>query len=266
MAAPTPYLDLLLKLVLRVFANGTQIASVGGGATGLNFNAPLNSTNNAATQNVDVTLNTSTGALSFNDVTLPPEVAPGSPASGWIIYVDSADNKLKAKDLNGNVATMATTIRTPGTIKTLNASNTTANVPIFGITGTVRITKLYGIVTTTIGTNHTASQFRINDQTAQTNLTSAASGALSAAPVGSFVAKTGLAANATAVGSNAIGLTSDSPTAGTTFFCEFIVIKKSTAATNIEYRYTTTDTPTSGAIQFWLDWEPVSADGAVVAL
>lgn len=56
MADGTPYLDALLKLVLRVFSNGTYQTSVGGGSTGINVQAPLTSTPNPTTQNVDIGL------------------------------------------------------------------------------------------------------------------------------------------------------------------------------------------------------------------
>lgn len=56
MSSPSPYLDGLLKLVLRVFSGGSYVASVGGGTTGLNVNAPLAAVPNPTTGNVDVGL------------------------------------------------------------------------------------------------------------------------------------------------------------------------------------------------------------------
>jgi hypothetical protein len=47
---------------------------------------------------------------------------------------------------------------------------------------------------------------------------------------------------------------------------EFAIVKKATAATNIEYHYFTTDAPTTGAMQFFVEWQGRSADAAVAAL
>lgn len=149
--------------------------------------------------------------------------------------------------------------------KTTNANNTTANVPLFRITGTVECKALYGVVTTTMGANHTASLFRLNDQTAQVAITAAASTALSAAATGTFIAKLGLAAAVTSVSTSAAGRILEPTTLQTLEFSEFVVVKKNGANTDIEYQYATTDAPTSGAIQFFLEWIPRSADAQVTA-
>lgn len=153
------------------------------------------------------------------------------------------------------------------TTKTTNANNTTANVPIFRITGTVEVKGLYAIVTTVLGANHTGSFFRLNDQTAQTNITqSVAPTALSAAAVGTFIGKTALSATIATVQTPAAGRFYESATAGIPLLAGFFVTKKTAANTDIEYTYSTTDAPTSGAIQFFLEWIPRSADAAVTSL
>jgi hypothetical protein len=153
------------------------------------------------------------------------------------------------------------------TSTTLNASNTTANVPIFRITGTVEVRGLYGIVTTTIGTNHTGGYFRLNDQTSQTNITqSVAPTALSNAAVGTIILKSALAATVANVQTSAAGRFYESATAGIPLLSEFFITKKNGANTDIEYSYATTQTPTTGAIQFFLEWVGRSADAAVTAL
>jgi hypothetical protein len=61
-------------------------------------------------------INLTTGAAAFvGAVThtlgtnLPPQTAPASPASGWVLYTDSGDsNKLKAKASTGTVVTLGT--------------------------------------------------------------------------------------------------------------------------------------------------------------
>ncbi len=151
--------------------------------------------------------------------------------------------------------------------KTLVANNTSANVPIFRTTGTVRYLALYGVVTTVIGANHTGAYFRMNDQTAQADITLSTVGVtLSAFGVGSVIAKTALAATLATVKSVAAGRFYESATAGIPLLSEFYITKKTAANTDIEYCYATTDAPTSGVIQFFVNWLPISADGNVTAL
>lgn len=150
--------------------------------------------------------------------------------------------------------------------KTLSANNTTANIPVFGITGTVNVVSLYGVVTTDLGANNTAAYWRLNDQTAQVNITLNTGTTLSAIKAGSAIVKKGLAAAALVKLDNAAGVVSEPTTLETAYFSPFVVTKKTAAATNIEFVYTTTDTPTSGVIQFFCVWLPISADASVTAL
>lgn len=152
------------------------------------------------------------------------------------------------------------------TSQTLVGNNTTVAVPLFGIIGTVNVVSLYGVVTTDIGVNNTAAYWRLNDQAAQVNITLNTGTTLSAVKAGSTIVKKGLAAAALVLLDNAAGRVSEPTTLETTFFSPFVAMKKTAAATNIEFVYTTTDTPTSGVIQFFAVWLPVSADGAVTAL
>lgn len=148
--------------------------------------------------------------------------------------------------------------------QTLSGNNTTVNTPIFRITGTVEVIKLYAVVTTTIGANHTGGLYRLNDQTAQVAIT--ASGAtLSGLAVGTTVLKKGLAAAALTLLDNAAGRVSEPTTLETMTYSPFVVMKKTAANTDIEYQYATTDAPTSGVLQHFLVWLPNSSDAAVVA-
>lgn len=120
------------------------------------------------------------------------------------------------------------------------------------------------MVTTVIGANHTAGIYRLNDQTAQVAIT--ASGAtLSGLAAGTTILKKGLAAAALTLLDNAAGRVSEPTTLETFVFSPFVVMKKTAANTDIEYGYATTDTPTSGALQHFLVWLPISQDAAVVA-
>lgn len=153
------------------------------------------------------------------------------------------------------------------TSKTFVANNTTAAVPIFGIVGDVRVLRLWGVVTTVIGSNHTGGYFRLNDQTAQINITLNTGGAtLSSLPVGTTITRSALAASIATVKSSAVGALAEPTGEGGLITSEFLAVKKATAATNIEYVYTTTNTPTTGAVQFFCEWQPRSIDGLVTAL
>lgn len=146
----------------------------------------------------------------------------------------------------------------------LSGNNTTVNTPIFRITGTVQCIALYGVVTTVIGANHTAGLYRLNDQTAQVAIT--ASGAtLSGLAAGTAIVKKGVAATALTLLDNAAGRVSEPTTLETSYFSPFVVMKKTGANTDIEYGYATTDAPTSGVIQHFLIWLPISQDAAVTA-
>lgn len=148
---------------------------------------------------------------------------------------------------------------------TLSANNTTASAALFTITGSVEVRALYGVVTTALGANHTAAHWRLNDQTAQPAISLATGTALSAAPVGSRIDRRSLVSVALTLSSSAAGAVTD-PVAATapSYFMPFALTKKSGALTQVEYRYTTTDAPTSGAIKFSMRWIPLSDDADVV--
>ncbi len=150
---------------------------------------------------------------------------------------------------------------------TTNANNTTANGSLFSITGVVRINKLYGVVTTVLGSNQTGGYFNLYDQTTRVNLTLNTVGVtLSSFAAGSYVGKHALAATLATIQSNAAGAVLEPATAQGQVASEFYVVKKTAAVTEIDWTYTTSNAPTSGVIQFFCEWEPLSADGNVVAL
>lgn len=149
---------------------------------------------------------------------------------------------------------------------TFTGSNATVAVPIFRLTGTVEVLGIYGVVTTDIGVNHTAAYWRLNDQTAQVNITLNTGTTLSAMKVGSTIVKKGLAGAALTLLDNAAGRVSEPTTLETMYFSPFTAMKKTGATTDIEYVYTTTDTPTTGAIQFFVLWYPLSQDGRLTPI
>lgn len=146
------------------------------------------------------------------------------------------------------------------------SGNNTAGIatPLFRVTGSILVIGLWGTVTTDLGANNTAAYWRLNDQTAQPAITLATGTALSAAKAGSVIAKIGLAAAALTLINNSAGRVNEPTTLETLFFSPFSVVQKTGGVnTDIEFVYSTTDAPTSGAIQHFISWIPVSADGNV---
>lgn len=148
---------------------------------------------------------------------------------------------------------------------TFTGNNTTVATPLFHIAGTVEVFALWGVVTTVLGANHTAAAWRLNDQTAQANITLNTGVDISGVAAGSVIVKKGLAAAAAVLINNSAGRVTEPTTLETLYFSPFVVTKKTAATTDIEYVYATTDTPTSGVIQFFIQWIPISADGRVTA-
>lgn len=150
--------------------------------------------------------------------------------------------------------------------KSLTASNETLAVPVFRITGSVEVRSLFAVVTTVVGANHTAAYFRLNDQTAQSDITLSTGTTISSAAVGSILVKKGLAAAALTLLTSAQERVSEPTTLETAYFSPFIVVAKPAANTDIEYVYSTTTQPTTGAIQFFLRWLPLSAGSGVATI
>lgn len=149
-------------------------------------------------------------------------------------------------------------------VQTLTGNNATVVTALFRVTGSIEIRGLWGVVTTDLGANNTAAYYRLNDQTAQVNITLNTGVTLSAVKAGSTIVKNGLAAAAAVLINNSAGRVNEPTTLETTFFSPFTVVKKTAANTDIEFVYSTTDTPTSGVIQHFIRWLPLSADANVV--
>lgn len=150
--------------------------------------------------------------------------------------------------------------------KTLAGNNTTVNVPVFTLSGVLEIRGLWAVVTTTLGSNLTATYFRLNDQTNQSNITLNTGTTISSAAAGSILVKKDLASAALTLLSASQERISEPTTLETTFFSPFVAVSLPSATTNIEFTYTTTNTPTSGVIQFFLRWLPISSAANVVTV
>lgn len=151
--------------------------------------------------------------------------------------------------------------------KTLNANNASGTaVPIFHITGNVMVTALYGVVTTALGANNTAAYWRLNDQTTQSNITLNTGTTLSAAAAGAIIVKKGLAAAALTLLDAAQGRVSEPTTLETLYFSPFVAQQKTgSIQTDIEFVYSTTDTPTSGVITFYVQYLPLGQGAKITA-
>lgn len=146
---------------------------------------------------------------------------------------------------------------------TTDASNETKVEPLFRVSGSIIVEKLYGVVTTALGSNQTAAYWRLNDQTAQSNISLNTGTTMSSAAVGAVLTRSGLAGAALTKLDSDQGRVSDPTTLQTKNFTPFMVVAKNGANTDIEYVYSTTSTPTSGKISFFCVWQPVSQAASV---
>jgi hypothetical protein len=150
---------------------------------------------------------------------------------------------------------------------TFVGSGATVVVNLFTVTGAVMVTRLWGVVTTTFGANHTAAHFRVNDQTATDQVITAAAGTtLNAIKKGALILKDGLAAAAVTYKSADAASLLEPTTLQTNMFSPFMVVQKTGGVkTEIEYVYTTSDTPTSGAMRFYVSYYPLSESSVIAA-
>ena len=143
---------------------------------------------------------------------------------------------------------------------TLTASNTTASAVLFKVTGSVQVLALWGVVTTELSSNITATHWRLDDQTAQVAISLATGTTLSSFTVGSSIVRRSLVSVAL-VGTNANAGAVIDPVAATApgFFMPFVVTQKTAnVLTTIDFRYTTNNTPATGAIDFYVGWVPLT--------
>lgn len=139
----------------------------------------------------------------------------------------------------------------------LVGNNTTVAVPIFTVTGAIEVTALYGVISTTLGANNTAAYWRFNDGSTQNNITLNTGTVLSGAVAGGVIAKKALVATALSL-ITAASAKVDESSANLPFFQPFVLQANPAATSNIEFVYSTTDTPTSGAITFYIRWAPLA--------
>lgn len=142
--------------------------------------------------------------------------------------------------------------------QTFTGNNTTVAVPLFTITGAVEVTALYGVITTALGSNFTTAFWRMNDGSTQNDITASSGTTLSSGAVGGVIAKKALVATALTFVTAASAKVDESATANTPFFQNFVIQSNPAATSNVEFVYSTTNTPTSGAITFYIRWAPLA--------
>jgi len=144
---------------------------------------------------------------------------------------------------------------------------TTVAVPLFHVTGLVEVLKLGGGVTTALE-DHTDAHFRINDQSATDQVLSKSTTLdISDISVGAAIYKNGLAAAVLKYMTSDAGSISEPAVADEKSFSPVIINQITTDAdTDIEYVYTTSDSPTTGAMSFYVGFLPLSEDGNIEAV
>lgn len=166
---------------------------------------------------------------------------------------NSGQPKMADASAYPNVATWALTL--------VGNNNTTRNL-LWTVTGIVEIGVLFGVVTTQFSSNVTASWFSLYDATSDNAITSNTGVAMSSFNVNSRITMNVSAVSSLADAQN--GTTNPVAVdfgAGIGFPGRCQVQKKTGATTRLAWLYTTTNTPSSGAITFYAHWRPVSKDG-----
>lgn len=145
---------------------------------------------------------------------------------------------------------------------TFTGDGETVATPIFTITGTIELLKIWGIVLVALE-NHTNAHLRVNDQTASDQVLSETTTLdLSDISVGAGIIKNGLAAAVLSYRSADAATILEPAVADEKSFSPVIITQKTGGIqTDIEYVYTTTDSPTTGSIQFFAGYLPLSANG-----
>lgn len=149
---------------------------------------------------------------------------------------------------------------------TLTGDSDTVAVPIFTVTGSVLVLAIWGNITTTLGSNNTAAYWRLNDSSNQSDITLNTGTTLSSAAAGSILVKKGLATAALTLLSNSQERVSEPTTLETLYFSPFVAVAKAATTTNIEFVYTTSNSPTSGVINFYVQYLPLGSGSKITTV
>lgn len=148
---------------------------------------------------------------------------------------------------------------------TLSANATSANVNVFQITGSIKVSSLHGeILTATTLTNCTSVYFDLWDGTTSVPITKTTGAAMSGYGVGSFFIKDSDVATALSILNNNQGRIKEAAT-GTRVNTEFIVTQKISTNTYIRFNYTTTDAPINATVKVDCTWSDIDS-GTITAV
>jgi len=150
---------------------------------------------------------------------------------------------------------------------TFTGDSATVATPIFTITGVIELLKIWGVALVDFGTNHTDAHLRINDQTAtDVVLSKTTTLDLSAISAGATIIKNGLAAATLSYKTADAASALEPAVADEKNWTPAIIVQKTGGIqTDIEYVYTTSDSPTSGSMQFFAGWLPLSVGASLTA-
>jgi surface antigen len=249
--ANSPYLDSLFQLT--AFQNGVKV----GTSAQINSDGTISITYNDVTKRFDIS---ATGSLVSFDAVKSALAAADSAVDfngQELTGIAGPTSSTSAVSLGYLESLMGTTVTKS---ITLSANNTTATVDLFTVTGVgIIITKLVGVVTTQIGSNHTGSQLVAYDGSTTVDVSSTGASPLSGAQVGALVA--GVSTSSPIAIVDRANVSASDSTPDVPYITLFTA---ASGTTKIQYKYTTTNTPTSGAITWYLTYTPI-ANGAAGA-
>lgn len=151
----------------------------------------------------------------------------------------------------------------------LTGNNETVTSPLFRIYGSVEIVRLYGIVTATIGAATATTSWTLSDSDGSSTAISGAAGTdISDRAPGTLLIRRGLSANVLVIGAASTASVTDVGGAGNKYISSLLVgiEKTGNVASYLNFVYATTSTPTSGAIDFYCGWVPLSAGSRLETL
>lgn len=147
----------------------------------------------------------------------------------------------------------------------LTANNTSANVNIFLLTGTVKIVSIHGeIVFATTLTNCTNVYFDLWDGTNSVLITKATGATMSGYGVGSFFIKDSDVSIALTILNNDQCRIKEAAT-GVKVNTELIAVQKISTNTYIRFNYTTTDAPINATVKIDIAWADIDS-GEITAI
>lgn len=148
---------------------------------------------------------------------------------------------------------------------TFDESAGTWDKNLFVLTGVIAVYFMFGRVTQNLGSNHTAAQLQLYDGTTTVQVSSAAGLNASSYFAGAHVLRIFAATSALfGFSANSAPIGCIVPTAAHKSQ-ESALAANDAATTYLRYRFSTTNNPTTGAMEWTAYWYPLSPDGNLVA-